>query len=52
MWCGSTSARETRSFIKYYGIPGEAAGRRYGAEMIKDILAVDPKQQPNDGAAG
>lgn len=43
---------EGRSFIDYYGIPEEAAERRYGAEMIEDIPAVDPKQQPNDGAAG
>lgn len=41
---------EGRSFIKFYGIPEEAAGRRYTAEMIGDILAVDLKQQLDDEA--
>jgi hypothetical protein len=44
---------EGRSFIKFYGIPEEEAGRRYAAEMIDDILAVDLKQQfEDDGAKG
>lgn len=44
---------EGRSFIKYYGIPEEAAGRRYAAKMVDDILAVDLKQQlEDDGAKG
>ena len=39
---------EGRSFIRYYKIPEEAAGLRYKAEMIGDILAVDLKQQLED----
>ena len=43
---------EGRSFIKFYGIPQEAAGRRYRAEMMGEILAVDLKQQLDDGTEG
>ena len=44
---------EGRGFIRYYGIPEEAGGKRYRAEMIDDILAVDLKQQlEDDGATG
>ena len=44
---------EGRAFTKFYGIPEEAAGRRYSAEMIDDILAVDLTQQlEDDGATG
>ncbi|MBV9300687.1 MAG: hypothetical protein JOY53_01100 [Acidobacteriaceae bacterium] len=39
---------EGRSFIKFYEIPNEAAGRRYKAEMIGDVLAVDLRQQLED----
>ncbi len=42
---------EGRSFMRYYGIPEEATGRRYKAEMVGDILAVDLKQQLEDDEA-
>ncbi len=41
---------EGRSFLKYYGIPEEARGRRYRAEMIREILTIDLKEQPGDEA--
>jgi len=44
---------EDRGFIRYYGIHEEAGGKRYRAEMIDDILAVDLEQQlEDDGATG
>lgn len=43
---------EGRSFIKFFEIPKGAAGRRYRAEMIDDILAVDLKQQLDNESAG
>lgn len=42
---------EGRAFVKYYEMPQEAAGRRYRAEMIDDILAIDLKQQLEDAEA-
>ncbi len=40
---------EGRSFVKFYELPAEAAGRRYKAEMVDDgILAIDLKQQLGD----
>lgn len=42
---------EGRSFMRYYGIPEGATGRRYKAEMVGDILAMDLKQQLEDDEA-
>jgi hypothetical protein len=39
---------EGRSFLSYYGIPKEATGRRYKAELIDRILEVDLKQDPEE----
>lgn len=35
---------EGRSFMRYYDIPEQATGRRYQAEMVDGVLAVDLKQ--------
>ena len=32
---------EGRAVLKYYEIPKEAAGRRYHAEMVDDILTIN-----------
>jgi hypothetical protein len=42
---------EGRGLVRYYKIPEEATGKRYRAEMVGDILAVDLKQQLEDEAA-
>jgi hypothetical protein len=34
--------------VRFYKIPEEAGGKRYRAEMIDDILAIDLKQQLED----
>ena len=39
---------EGRSFMKFYELPEDAAGRRHKAEMIGDILAVDLKQSEDE----
>jgi hypothetical protein len=31
--------------VRFYEIPEEAGGKRYRAEMVGDILAIDLKQQ-------
>lgn len=41
---------EGRTFLKFYGIPREATGRRYVAELDGDILTIDLKQEPSEGA--
>jgi hypothetical protein len=39
--------------VRFYEIPEEAGGKRYRAEMVGDILAIDLKQQlEDDGATG
>jgi hypothetical protein len=44
---------EGRGFVRFYEIPEEAGGKRYRAEMVGDILAIDLKQQlEDDGATG
>ena len=37
--------------MRFYGIPEEAGGKRYRAEMVGDILAIDLKQQLEDDGA-
>jgi hypothetical protein len=38
--------------VRFYEIPEEAGGKRYRAEMVGDILAIDLKQLEDDGATG
>lgn len=40
---------EGRTFLKFYGIPQEATGRRYVAEIDDDILTIDLNQEPSEG---
>ena len=37
--------------MRFYEIPEEAGGKRYRAEMVGDILAIDLKQLEDDGAS-
>jgi hypothetical protein len=37
--------------VRFYEIPEEAGGKRYRAEMVGDILAIDLKQQLEDNEA-
>jgi hypothetical protein len=37
--------------VRFYEIPEEAGGKRYRAEMVGDILAIDLKQQLEDDGA-
>lgn len=41
---------EGRTFLKFYGIPHEATGRRYVTDMDGDILTLDLKQEPDESA--
>jgi len=43
---------EGRSFMKFYEIPEEAAGRRYQAEMMDGILAIDLQKQLEGSGEG
>jgi len=39
---------EGRGFMRFYKIPEKAGGKRYRAEMVGDILAMDLKQHLED----
>ncbi len=39
---------EGKRFMNFYGIPDEVTGRRYKAELLDNVLAVDLKQTPEE----
>jgi hypothetical protein len=39
---------EGKSFMSFYDIPDEVTGRRYKAELLDNVLAVNLKQKPEE----